>query len=42
MVIGVDIDCILNNLVVAILEQYNIMSGDNLTEDDITDYSRRI
>lgn len=38
MVIGVDIDCILNNLVVAILEQYNIMSGDNLTEADITDY----
>lgn len=38
MVIGVDIDCVLNNLVASILGQYNIMSGDNLTEDDITDY----
>lgn len=39
MVINVDIDCVLNNLVVSILEQYNIISGDNLTENDITEYT---
>ena len=38
MVISCDIDCVLNTLIEAVLKQYNILSGDNLTENDITDY----
>lgn len=33
MIISCDIDCVLNNLVEVILEQYNADSGDNLTID---------
>lgn len=38
MIISCDIDCVLNNLVEIVLEQYNADSGDNLTVDKITDY----
>ena len=38
MTIATDLDCTINNLVEAVLQEYNILSGDNLTVDDITDY----
>ena len=38
LLIGVDIDSVVNDLSAAVLEVYNEDSGDNLTISDITDY----
>lgn len=39
MIISCDIDGVLNNLTECVLQLYNQESGDNLTENDITEYS---
>lgn len=39
MIISCDIDCVLNNLVQVVLEQYNADSGDELNEDQIINYN---
>lgn len=38
MIIGIDIDNVINNLASAVIKVYNEDSGDNLTLEDITDY----
>ena len=39
MIVSCDIDGVLNNLTECVLQLYNQESGDNLTENDITEYS---
>lgn len=39
MIISCDIDCVLNNLVEVVLEQYNNDANDNLTVEQITKYN---
>ena len=39
MVLSLDIDCILNNLVEVVVKHYNLISGDHLRVENITDYS---
>ena len=39
MIISCDIDGVLNNLTECVLQLYNQESGDNLTDNDITEYS---